>query len=186
MAKNENFMYGIGKVIYNDFAIGYIEKDSWDLGGVKPEATKINAEQVPGIPVLIIPQSNGSISPTFNVIQLNYANIHALLGGSLHYKANDTEKKTPIGWSAPSAAMIMSGPVEIDLVSGQSILIPNGTLMSNLGGKLTLTETAKIECNLEIAMPEDGSQPYGTFDTDLLPDEWKNSHKLPASEKTGA
>ena len=39
-------------------------------------------------------QSNGGIAPTFNVIQMNYSNLHKLLGGSLHYKKEDSEKKT--------------------------------------------------------------------------------------------
>ena len=60
---NKNFMYGIGAVKYKDFVVGYIEPGSFDMGGVKPESTKINAEQVPGTPVLIIPQSNGGIAP---------------------------------------------------------------------------------------------------------------------------
>ena len=60
-------MYGIGAVKYKDFTIGYIEKNSFDLGGKKPEAAKIEAEQVQGAPVLVIPQSNGGIAPTFNV-----------------------------------------------------------------------------------------------------------------------
>ena len=67
---NKNFMYGIGAVKYKDFTIGYIEKNSFDLGGKKPEAAKIEAEQVQGAPVLVIPQSNGGIAPTFNVIQM--------------------------------------------------------------------------------------------------------------------
>ena len=142
---NKNFMYGIGAVKYKDFTIGYIEKNSFDLGGKKPEAAKIEAEQVQGAPVLVIPQSNGGIAPTFNVIQMNYSNLHKLLGGSLHYKKEDLEKKTPIGWTAPSEVLVMQGPWELSLVSGQSVLIPNATLLSNPAGKLTLTETSKIE-----------------------------------------
>ena len=88
-------MYGVGAVKYKDFVVGYIEKNSFDMGGQKPESAKIEAEQVPGTPVLIIPQSNGSIAPTFNVIQLNYENLHSLLGGTMHYKEEDSEKKTP-------------------------------------------------------------------------------------------
>lgn len=49
-------MYGIGAVKYKDFVVGYIEKGSFDLGGQKPEAAKIEAEQVPGAPVLVIAQ----------------------------------------------------------------------------------------------------------------------------------
>ena len=56
---NENFMFGIGAVKYKDFIVGYIEKGSWDMGGKKPEAARIEAEQVLGTPVLVIPQSNG-------------------------------------------------------------------------------------------------------------------------------
>ena len=95
---------------YNDFVIGYIEKGSFDLNGQKPEAAKIEAEQAPGAPVLIIPQSNGSIAPTFNVIQTDYKNLHALLGGTLHYAKEDSQKKNPIGWTAPQAALLMQGP----------------------------------------------------------------------------
>lgn len=178
-------MYGLGAVKYNDFVIGYIEKGSFDLNGQKPEAAKIEAEQAPGAPVLIIPQSNGSIAPTFNVIQTDYKNLHALLGGTLHYAKEDSQKKNPTGWTAPQAALLMQGPFELALVSGRSILIPNGTLLSNLGGKLTLTETAKIECTLEVAMPEDGSQPYGVFDSGALPEEW-GEHKLPPAEAAAA
>ena len=181
---NKNFMYGLGAVKYNDFVIGYIEKGSFDLNGQKPEAAKIEAEQAPGAPVLIIPQSNGSIAPTFNVIQTDYKNMHVLLGGTLHYAKEDSQKN-PTGWTAPQAALLMQGPFELALVSGRSILIPNGTLLSNLGGKLTLTETAKIECTLEVAMPEDGSQPYGVFDTGALPEEWAQ-HKLPAAGAAAA
>lgn len=182
---NKNFMYGLGAVKYNDFVIGYIEKGSFDLNGQKPEAAKIGVEQAPGAPVLIIPQSNGSIAPTFNVIQTDYKNMHVLLGGTLHYAKEDSQKKNPTGWTAPQAALLMQGPFELALVSGRSILIPNGTLLSNLGGKLTLTETAKIECTLEVAMPEDGSQPYGVFDTGALPEEWAQ-HKLPAAGAAAA
>ena len=178
-------MYGLGAVKYNDFVIGYIEKGSFDLNGQKPEAAKIEAEQAPGAPVLIIPQGNGSIAPTFNVIQTDYKNLHALLGGTLHYAKEDSQKKNLTGWTAPQAALLMQGPFELALVSGRSILIPNGTLLSNLGGKLTLTETAKIECTLEVAMPEDGSQPYGVFDSGALPKEW-GEHKLPPAEAAAA
>ncbi|MBT0707362.1 hypothetical protein INE91_01149 [Phocaeicola vulgatus] len=112
-------------------------------GGQKPESAKIVGGAGAGNPVLIIPQSNGSIAPTFNVIQLNYENLHSLLGGTMHYKEEDSEKKTPMCWTAPTAAVLLTGPWEIALVSGQSILIPNGTLLSNLGGKLTLTENGE-------------------------------------------
>ena len=36
-----------------------------------------------------------------------------------------------------------------------------------------------------IIMPEDGSQPYGVFNTDSIPEEWKQ-YKLPSAESAAA
>lgn len=161
-------MYGIGAVIYKGKKVGYIAKNSFDLGGTKPEAADIEAEQVPGAPVLVIPQANGKIGPRFDMIQLNFESLQQLLGGALHKKENKV-----IGWTAPKSAMVMDGPWELQLVSGQSVLIPNATLLSDLGGKLTLTETAKIEVELKVSMPATANiPPYGIFATDSLPAEW--------------
>lgn len=177
-------MYGVGAVKYKNKVIGYIAKGSFDMGGTKPESTDIEAEQVPGAPVLVIPQSNGKIGPKFDMIQLNFESLYQLLGGSL-VKTGD--KIT--GWTAPRAAMVMDGPWEIALVSGQSILIPSATLLSNLGGKLTLTETAKIEAELKVTAPAaEGVAPYGVFATSSLPNTWTEANKwlLPvATESAG-
>lgn len=181
-------MYGLGAICFKGTDIGYVEKNSFDLGGKKPEAAEIEAEQVPGAPVLIIPQSNGSIAPTFNAIELKYDNLQALLGGAVHKKQVDGKEVT-VGWTAPSSTLILAGPFELRLVSGQSILIPNATLLCNLGGKLTLTETAKIECQLKLAAPEEkGVPPYGVFNSDALPEEWENDkYSLPKkTDESGA
>lgn len=170
---NKKFMYGIGSVTFKGKTIGYIEKNSWNNNGKKPEVAEVNAEQVAGSAVLIIPQSNGTFAPSFNLIQLDYENLKVALGGELVYAESDTEKKDPIGWTAPSAIIQLSGGWGINLVSGQSILIPNGTLLSALGGQLTLTETAKIECEIKISEPEDDGSPYGIFKTDSIPAAWK-------------
>lgn len=186
MKKNKDFMYGIGRVSFKGTEVGYIEKNSFDLGGKKPESAKIEAEQVPGAPVLVIPQSNGSIAPTFNMIQLNYDNLKALLGGNIVTKEVDGKQVT-IGWTAPSDTIILEGPWQIDLVSGQSILIPKATLLSNPGGKLTLSESAKIECTLELSVPDDKEvPPYGVFDTNEIPDEWKGGEFLLPKPAAGA
>lgn len=162
-------MYGIGAVKYKGKKVGYIAKNSFDMGGTKPESTDIEAEQVPGTPVLVLPQSNGKIAPKFDMIQLNFESLEQLLGGTLHKSGEKT-----VGWTAPRAAMVMEGPWELSLVSGQSILIPNATLLSDLAGKLTLTETAKIEVELKVSMPSAANvPPYGVFASDSLPDEWK-------------
>ena len=189
MKKNDRFMYGLGAVRFKGKELGYIGKDSFDMGGGKPEAAKIEAEQVPGAPVLVIAQSNGTIAPKFDMIQLDYVNLQALLGGAL-VKTGSAPNEKVTGWTAPSKAMVIAGPVEIALVSGQSILIPNATLLCNPGGKLTLKETAKIECQLEVAAPEGkGVPPYGVFDSDALPAEWSDAKgwtlPIPADEAEG-
>lgn len=174
---NSNFMYGIAAVKYKGKETGYVGKGSFDLGGTKPESTDIEAEQVPGAPVLVIPQSNGKIAPKFDMIQLNFENLHQLLGGAL---VKTGEKIT--GWTAPRDAMVMEGPWELALVSGQSILIPSATLLADLAGKLTLTETSKIEVELKVTAPATAKvPPYGVFATDSLPSEWsaENGWTLP-------
>lgn len=178
---NNNFMYGIGEVRYRGTKIGYIAKNSFDLGGVKPQAAEVEAEQAPGSPVLVIAQSNGKIGPKFDMIQLTFESLQQLLGGRL---IKNSENKVT-GWTAPRSAMVMEGPWEFKLVSGQSILIPNATLLADLAGKLTLTETAKIEVELKVAMPaEKGVPPYGVFDSDALPDEWTTGSKYSLPKET--
>lgn len=157
---DKNFMYGIAAVKFGDNIIGYIEKGSWDWGGTKPESTDIDAEQVPDVPVLTILTKNATISPTFNIIQLNYENIQMVLGGTLiGSKGNYT------GWKAPKNLVQLSGKWTIDFVSGQTCTIPNATILANLGGKLTLTEVSKLECQLKVNKPSDGSEPYDIQNT---------------------
>ena len=178
---SKKFMYGVGKIMYRDFVVGYIKKDSFDLGGVKAEAAKVYAEQVAGAAVLVIPQSNGSIAPNFVLIQLDYENLHKALGGTLHYAAGDTEKNTPIGWTSPSEVLQLSGPWRVDLVSGRSVLIADALLLSNLGGKITLKETAEVACSLELQQPDEGKA-YGVFDTAEIPATWLESYVIPKDE----
>lgn len=161
-------MYGIGAVKYQGKEVGYIAKGSFDMGGTKPESADIEAEQVPGAPVLVLPQSNGKIAPKFDMIQLNFETLHQLLGGAL---VKSGEKIT--GWTAPRDAIVMGGQWELALVSGQSVLIPAATLLSDLAGKLTLTETAKIEVELKVTAPTTAKvPPYGVFASAALPAEW--------------
>ena len=157
---NKKFIYGIAAVKFDAVTIGYIEKGSWDWGGSKPESTDVEAEQVPDAPVLVLMQKNGQISPTFNLIQLDYENLQAVLGGTL---VKTGEVVT--GWKAPTSLVNLSGKWTIDFVSGQTMTIANGTILANLGGKLTLTEVSKVECQLKVMKPTDGSAPYEINDT---------------------
>ena len=102
----------------------------------------------------------GTISPTFNLIQLNYENIHETVGGELvGSEGNYT------GWKAPTDLVEMTDKWYVDFVSGQTMTIHNGTILANFSGKLTLSEVSKIECQLKINMPSDGSTPYEINDT---------------------
>lgn len=157
---NKNFMYGIGKVSFGEKTIGYIEKGSWDWGGVKPEKVDVEAEQVPDAPVLTLVTKNGTIAPTFNLIQLDYENLQLALGGTLVGTAG-----AYTGWQAPTGLVELRDTCEIELVSGQTVTIPNATLLANLGGKLTLTEVSKLECQLTVNKPADGGAPFEVSDT---------------------
>ena len=156
----KKFIYGIAAVYFAEALVGYIQKDSWDWGGTKPESVDVEAEQVPDAPVLTLLTKNGSISPTFNLIQLDYENLHAMLGGTLV-----GAEGAYTGWKAPTDLVQLSGKWTIDFVSGQTMTIPNGTIIANLGGKLTLTEVSKLECQLKVNKPADGGSPYEINDT---------------------
>lgn len=156
----KKFMYGIAELKFGEKTVGYIEKGSFDWGGSKPESTDIEAEQVPDAPVLSLAQKNGQISPTFNLIQLDYETLQAMLGGEL---VGSTGSYT--GWKAPTSLIQISGAWTIKLVSGQTVSIPNGMIMANLGGKLTMTEVSKLECQLKVLKPSDGSAPYEINDS---------------------
>lgn len=171
---SKKFIYGIAEVRFKKKGdttrekVGYIEKGSWDWGGSKPESVDVNAEQFPDAPVLTLLQSNGKNAPTFNLIQLDYENLQRALGGTL-IKSGSGQSMKVTGWEAPSLLVDLSGEWEIEFVSGQTMTIPNATIIANLGGKLTLTEVSKIECQLKINKPEeDGKGPYRIEDTDSL------------------
>lgn len=153
-------MYGIGKVTFDGDTVGYIEKDSWEWGGEKGESVDVNAEQVPTAPVLVLQQSNGTLKPTFNLIQLDYETLHMALGGTLVGTSG-----AYTGWQAPTSLVEITGEWAIELVSGQTIAIHNGKLSANLGGKLALSEVSKLECELAVMMPDDGGAPYEVYDT---------------------
>ncbi len=165
---NKNFIYGIAAVKMGTgssaVTLGYIEKGSWDWGGTKPESTDVEAEQVPDAPVLTLLTKNGQISPTFNLIQLNYEQIQKVLGGTL-VTTGTSGSQTVTGWKAPTSLVEISDKITIDFVSGQTMTIPAGQLLANLGGKLTLTEVSKLECQLKVLKPSDGSAPYEINDT---------------------
>lgn len=154
MNNKKDFLYGLSKVSFAGQEVGYIEKDSFEWGGTAPESVDVEAEQVPDAPVLVLAQKNGTIAPKFNMIQLNYANLAAMLGGTA----------TATGWKAPTELVQLSGACTIDTPSGKRISIPNAMLLANLDGKLTLTEVTKVACTLKVMKPDNGGAPFEILD----------------------
>ena len=157
---DKKFIYGLARLKKGNKTMGYIEKGSWNWGGTKSEPVDVDAEQVPNAPVLTLISKVGTISPTFNLIQLDYEAFYEVLGGELVGTAGNYT-----GWKAPTNVVLLTDEWSIDFVSGQTMTIPNGTILANLGGKLTISEVSKLECQLKINMPSDGGSPYEINDT---------------------
>lgn len=151
----QNLMFGLDEFKFNKKSLGYIEEDSFDWGGAEGEVTEIRAAQKKGYPVKIIPKSNGTIKPAFDLIQLSPENLMATMGGALKKTG---EKIT--GWTAPSKLVQVTGEAVIDTDSGHRITIPNCLLSAYIGGNLNLTSVSKIKCKLSVAEPADGSAPF--------------------------
>lgn len=155
----QNLMFGLDEFKFDGKSWGFIEEDSFDWGGQEGEVTEIRAAQKKGYPVKLIPKSNGTIKPAFDLIQLSYENLAATMGG--------TVKKTgenATGWAAPSKLVQVTGEAVIDTDSGQRIKIPNCMVSAYIGGNLNLTSVSKIKCKLSIAEPADGSAPFSIED----------------------
>lgn len=160
MVKDEqDLMYGLDEFKFNGKSLGFIEEDSFDWGGQEGEITEIRAAQKKGYPVKIIPKSNGTIKPTFDLIQFDYENLKATMGGEIKKTG---EKIT--GWTAPSKLVQVTGEAVIGTDSGQRITIPNCLLSAYISGNLNLTSVSKIKCKLSIAEPADGSSPFTVED----------------------
>lgn len=149
-----DFMYGLAELLVNDTSIGYIEDGSFDWGGQKGEVAEIKASQVKSAPVLIIPKSNGTIKPTFDLIQMNYANMVTIMGG----KVKKTGEKVT-GWEAPNNLVQTTGVIKIKTDSGHVINIPKGMISAYLAGNLNLDSVSKIKCELGV-MASEGVAPY--------------------------
>lgn len=151
----QNLMFGLDEFKFNGKSWGFIEEDSFDWGGQEGEVTEIRAAQKKGYPVKIIPKSNGTIKPAFDLIQLSYENLAVTMGGTVKKTG---EKAT--GWTAPSKLVQVTGEAVIDTDSGQRITIPNCLVSAYIGGNLNLTSVSKIKCKLSIAEPADGAAPF--------------------------
>jgi hypothetical protein len=153
-----SFLYGLAEfkfaVTGTPESIGYIEEDSFDLGGKAGETVEINAAQVKGSPVLVLPKKNGTIKPAFNLIEINYQKLALIMGGTA----------TVDGWAAPSELAQVRGHAEIYTDSGHLIDIPLCIMTAYPADKLAMSAVAKIHCELTPVQSTAGTAPYSISD----------------------
>ncbi len=154
-----DFMYGLAEVKVGDTLLGYIEENSFKLNGAKGESTEINAAQVHSAPVLVIPKKNGTIAPSFDLIQMNYANMALVMGGAVTMTG---EKAT--GWKAPSKLVQIINSVTIKTDSEHQISIKKALVTGYIDGDLNLDSVTKIKMEVKVMMPDDGTDPYSIDD----------------------
>lgn len=164
--QTDNMIYGLKELRYKSKILGYIDEESFDWGGEKGTSTQIRAAQVPGYPVKIIPKTNGTVKPKFDLINPSFENMADTLGGTVIY-AGEGEAKKAIGWKAPKQIIVIEGPLEIDTYSGHRFSMPRAMITANIGGQLNLTSVSKVNCELEVMQPLDGSE---AMDCQLIAD----------------
>jgi len=162
MAKSE-FIYGLDQFKFaasgEPEELGYIEEGSFNLGGQAGETVEVNAAQVKGSPVLVIPKKNGSIKPSFDLIQINYNKLVAVMGGAVKGTS-----EAPTGWEAPSKSVNITGHAKIITDSGHVIDIPKAQVMAYPNDKLSLDGVAKIHVELTPVQSTPGKAPYSISD----------------------
>jgi hypothetical protein len=165
----QEFLFGLAEFKFattgTPASIGYIEEGSFDLGGQAGETTEINAAQVKGSPVLVLPKKNGSIKPSFDLIQIKYEKLVLLMGGAV--KTTTSGGDTVVtGWEAPSALTQVRGHAQIFTDSGHLIDIPGCTMTAYPNDKLSLDGVAKIHCELTLVQSVPGVAPYSITDAE--------------------
>nr|DAN35585.1 MAG TPA: hypothetical protein [Caudoviricetes sp.] len=157
----QDFLYGLAKFTFAGEDIGYIEESSFDLGGQEGESIEVNAAQVKGAPVLVIPKKNGTINPEFDLIQIDYKKLVKIMGGNV----KGTEAN-PTGWEAPIDLTHVTGEAIIQTDSGHKITIPKCQMGAYPTDKLSLDGVAKIHCKLKPILKDKDTAPYSIEDVD--------------------
>jgi hypothetical protein len=160
MPQTQDFLYGLDEfkfsVTGSPVAIGAIAQGSFDLGGQAGEATEIWSAQSKSAPVLVIPKKNGTIKPSFDLIELKYDKLALLMGGAVTLD----DDGVAIGWDAPSQLVQVTGHAQIFTDSGHLIDIPVCTVTAYLTDKLHTDGTAKIHCELSPIQSAAGVVPF--------------------------
>lgn len=152
-------MYGLEELYLKGLSIGYIKEGSFNWNGSKGEVTKVMAAQVKGTAVKNIPTSNGTMEPTFQMLQFKYANLQKVLGGRLVKQGGKV-----VGWAAPKKLVRLEGFVEVFTDSGMVMVFPSALIQGFITGSLVLTDTSTVDCSLGINQPVGGENPYYLLD----------------------
>lgn len=162
---DQDLLYGLDQFTFDGEDLGYIEEDSFDWGGAIGEVTEIRAAQKKGYPVKVLPKTNGTQKPTFDLIQFAFDKLKKILGGDTITKTVG-QTTTVVGWKAPSRSVMVTGEAIIKTDSGQTIVLPNCMLQAYISGNLNLTSVSKIKCTLNIMEPADGAEAYSIYDSE--------------------
>lgn len=159
------FMYGLLSVKIGEKVVGYIEENSFKFNGEKGEVTEIKAAQVKGASVLAIPKSNGKISPSFDLIDLDYEALALLLGGDVIKTGESPRAPRATGWKAPSKLINITNKVEIQTDSAHKIVIKKALITAYIDGDLNLDSVAKLKVEVKPLQPDEvGAEPYSIED----------------------
>lgn len=161
---SQDLLYGLEELKMNGLSLGYIKDDSFDWGGSKGELTAVRAAQVKGTAIKNIPTSNGTVAPTFQLLQFNFENLAKVLGGQV-VKKTIASVETVVGWMAPRKLVRLEGFFEVFSDSGQVMVFPSAIIQGNIAGPLVLTETSTIDCTLGINQPTTGESPIYMLET---------------------
>lgn len=158
-----NFMYGLLSVKIGEQVVGYIEENSFAWNGSEGEITEVYAAQVHSAAVHAIPKKNGTIAPSFDLIEMDYKALALVLGGETIPKDPSSGEVT--GWKAPTSLIQVVNAVEIKTDSSHKISIPKALITAYIDGNLNLDSVSKIKVKLKVLQPDTKSAAPYTIET---------------------
>ena len=157
MAKeNDGIITLLDALIFNGKKIGYISEDGLDWGGDAAEYIRIWAAQKRNAPVKKIKKKDATNVISFNLIEMLPENCRDVMGGTV------TEGR----WDYPTGSVLLEGPARILSGTGQTIDIGNVSLDAAIRGTLGGDDPLRIECEMEMQQPSDGSSPLSIYPTE--------------------
>lgn len=157
MAKeNDGIVVLLDALVFNGKKIGYVSEDGMDWGGESAEYLRVWAAQKRNAPVKKLKKKAATNVITFNLIELRAQNCADVMGGDV-----EDEK-----WNFPSDSVMLEGPLKILSGTGQTIEIYKVSLDGAIRGTLGGDDPLRIECEMEMELPEDGGSPGCMYPTE--------------------